>query len=47
MGKRVIVEARVDPALIGGVVARIGSAVYDGSVSRQLERIRDELAGSR
>jgi len=33
----------VDPALIGGVVARIGSVVYDGSVRRQLERIREAL----
>ena len=29
---------KVDPAIIGGVVTRIGSTVYDGSVARQLER---------
>ncbi len=42
-GRRVSMTARVDPALIGGVVTRIGSVVYDGSVKRQLERMRDTL----
>jgi F-type H+-transporting ATPase subunit delta len=40
----VTVATRVDPAIIGGVVARIGSTVYDGSVRRQLERLRETLA---
>jgi F-type H+-transporting ATPase subunit delta len=34
----------VDPALLGGVVTRIGSTVFDGSVARHLERLRDQLA---
>jgi F-type H+-transporting ATPase subunit delta len=42
-GKQVLLEARVDPGLIGGVVAKVGSTVYDGSITRQLERIRDTL----
>jgi F-type H+-transporting ATPase subunit delta len=42
-GRRVQLTAAVDPAVIGGVVARIGSVVYDGSVRRQLERIREAL----
>lgn len=42
-GRQVQVTTSVDPALIGGVVARIGSVVYDGSVRRQLERIREAL----
>jgi F-type H+-transporting ATPase subunit delta len=42
-GRRVQVTAGVDPAVIGGVVARIGSVVYDGSVKRHLERIREAL----
>jgi F-type H+-transporting ATPase subunit delta len=42
-GRQVRVTTSVDPALIGGVVARIGSVVYDGSVRRQLERIREAL----
>jgi F-type H+-transporting ATPase subunit delta len=35
-GKRIRARYAVDPALIGGVVARIGSTVYDGSVRGQL-----------
>ena len=44
-GRRVIVSARVDPSIIGGLVARIGSTVYDASIARQLEKIRNRLAG--
>jgi F-type H+-transporting ATPase subunit delta len=43
VGRPVTVTARVDPGIIGGVVARVGSMVYDGSVPRQLERIRTRL----
>jgi F-type H+-transporting ATPase subunit delta len=42
-GRTVQLATSVDPALIGGVVTRIGSVVYDGSVRRQLERIRETL----
>ena len=42
-GKRVRLAARVDPAIIGGIVARIGSTVYDGSLVRQLEKMRSRL----
>lgn len=42
-GRQVAMTTRVDPALIGGVVTRIGSVVYDGSVRRQLERLRETL----
>ena len=42
-GKKVELSVSVDPALLGGVVARIGSTVYDGSVKTQLERLRHEL----
>jgi len=42
-GKKVELSVRVDPALLGGVVARIGSTVYDGSVKTQLQRMRQEL----
>jgi len=39
-GKEAVVTTRVDPSLIGGVVARIGSVVYDGSVKNQLMALR-------
>lgn len=42
-GRQVQLGTRVDPAIIGGVVARIGSTVYDGSVTTQLERLKQKL----
>jgi F-type H+-transporting ATPase subunit delta len=42
-GKHVQFDLHVDPALIGGVVAQIGSTVYDGSIRTQLRRIRQQL----
>jgi F-type H+-transporting ATPase subunit delta len=39
----VLVERSVDPSLLGGVVARVGSLVYDGSLRSQLEALRREL----
>jgi F-type H+-transporting ATPase subunit delta len=45
--RRVTISAKVDPSLIGGVVARIGSTVYDGSVATQLTKLRDRLAEQR
>jgi F-type H+-transporting ATPase subunit delta len=42
-GKTVYLDARTDPALLGGVVAQIGSQVYDGSLRTQLRRMREEL----
>jgi F-type H+-transporting ATPase subunit delta len=43
-GKTVTVEKREDPALLGGVVAKIGDVVYDGSLRTQLQTLRDDLA---
>jgi F-type H+-transporting ATPase subunit delta len=45
-GKDVALSARVDPAIIGGVVARVGGVVFDGSVTRQLERLKQRLMES-
>jgi F-type H+-transporting ATPase subunit delta len=42
-GKRVELSVSVDPELLGGIVAKIGSTVYDGSVKTQLQRMRQEL----
>jgi F-type H+-transporting ATPase subunit delta len=46
-GRSVVLTTRVDPDIIGGAVARIGGTVYDGSVTRQLARIRDSLINTR
>jgi F-type H+-transporting ATPase subunit delta len=43
-GRTVRLSARVDPALIGGMVARVGSTVYDGSVAVQLEKLKARLS---
>ena len=43
-GLEIALTERVDPEIIGGVVARVGSVVFDGSVSRQLERLRQKLS---
>lgn len=45
-GRNVLIETRVDSSIIGGAVARIGSMVYDGSITRQLERMKEALASA-
>jgi F-type H+-transporting ATPase subunit delta len=45
-GKKAKPQFTVDPALIAGVVARVGSTVYDGSVRGQLERLRTKLGSN-
>ena len=42
-GKSIRPFYAVDPALVGGVIARVGSTVYDGSVRGQLESLRRKL----
>lgn len=42
-GKKVAVTRREDPSLLGGVVAKLGDTVYDGSLRTQLRTLRDEL----
>jgi F-type H+-transporting ATPase subunit delta len=44
-GKKVNLNFVTDESLLGGIVTRIGSTVYDGSVRHQLERLGEELAG--
>jgi F-type H+-transporting ATPase subunit delta len=44
-GKQVQMSFSLDRSLIGGVLAQVGSTIYDGSVRGQLERLRSELAG--
>ncbi|HEY7292561.1 MAG TPA: ATP synthase F1 subunit delta [Vicinamibacterales bacterium] len=43
-GRTVNLETRVDPAIIGGLVAKVGSTVYDASVVTQLQKMRNRLA---
>lgn len=45
-GKQVRMKFQVDPALIGGVVARVGSTVYDGSLRGRLDTLARHLSVS-
>jgi F-type H+-transporting ATPase subunit delta len=42
-GRVVTMTTKVDASIIGGVVTRIGSTVYDGSVATQLAKVKDRL----
>jgi len=42
LGSEVDLNTATDPKLIGGVLLRIGDKVYDGSVARKLELLRDQ-----
>ena len=42
-GKEVTVNITIDPAIIGGIVTRIGSVVIDGSIHTQLNQIRQSI----
>lgn len=42
-GKKIKAQYREDKALLGGVVVRVGSTIYDGSVREQLNRLREQL----
>ena len=42
-GKQVRMEITLDPSLIGGVVAQVGSTIYDGSVRQQLNAFKSRL----
>lgn len=42
--KEVRLQFQSDPQLIGGLVARIGSTIYDGSIREQLQQLRTRLS---
>ena len=44
LDKQVLVEESVDPSLLGGFVAQVGSLILDGSLDGQLARMRERLA---
>lgn len=42
-GKKITLETKVDPAILGGVVAQIGDTLIDGSVRRRLAQMREQI----
>ena len=44
-GKVVILNTTIDPALIGGVVTRVGDTLYDGSIKSQLSKLKANMLG--
>ncbi len=43
-GKKVDIHAEIDPTLIGGAKARVGSVIYDGTIKNQLSKMRNQLS---
>jgi F-type H+-transporting ATPase subunit delta len=46
-GRTIQLHTRVDPAIVGGLVAKIGGTVYDASVTRQLQKMKETLQNTR
>jgi len=42
-GKTITLTLKVDPAILGGAVTRVGSTVWDGSVRHHLHQVREQL----
>ena len=45
-GKKVQLTAEVDPSIIGGIIARVGDLVLDGSIKSQLAGLKESIKGS-
>jgi len=45
-GKKVVLSAEVDPAVIGGIIAQVGDLVLDGSIRTQLMGLKESIKGS-
>lgn len=42
-GKKITIDRRIDPTILGGVVARIGDRIFDGSLQSRLSEVRQHL----
>ncbi len=42
-GRRIALDRKLDPALICGVVARVGDTVYDGSLLARLRKMKETM----
>jgi F-type H+-transporting ATPase subunit delta len=42
-GRKLVLEYVIDPAIIGGIVLRVGDSVYDASLRAQLDNLRESI----
>ncbi|MEJ2031597.1 MAG: ATP synthase F1 subunit delta [Deltaproteobacteria bacterium] len=45
-GKKILLESRVDPSIIGGLIAKVGDLVLDGSIKSQVAGLKESIKGS-
>jgi F-type H+-transporting ATPase subunit delta len=45
-GKQVVLTTAIDPSIIGGMVAKVGDLVLDGSIKSQLAGLQESIKGS-
>ncbi len=46
VGRKVVIDAQVDPSIIGGFIARVGDTLIDGSIRQRLESLKKSLVGT-
>lgn len=44
-GNKVILQTEVDPSIIGGIIAKVGDLVLDGSIKTQLNGLKESIKG--
>ena len=46
IGNKVILTSEIDPSIIGGIIAKVGDLVMDGSIKTQLTGLNESIKGS-
>jgi len=46
MGRKIVIDAQVDPSVVAGFIAKIGDTLIDGSIRNKLEALRKSLVGT-
>ncbi len=45
-GRKVVLKTEVDPSIVGGIIAKVGDLVLDGSIKNQIDGLKDTIKGS-